>query len=81
MTNAIGWISNNLLAWCALPAVLDIIEKGTADGYSGVFLAMWLVGEILGVVYMVRQKKVLYPILFNYSVNILLISIIVYYKL
>lgn len=81
MNNAIGWLGNNLLAFCGLPAVVDVVYKGSADGYSTVFILMWLSGEILALVYVLNRDKGQLPTLYNYVINIILISIIVYYKL
>jgi len=79
--NTIGWIGTQLLAWCGLPAVIDVVQSGTAVGYSIVFLLMWLSGEILSLIYVLNMKEIPVPILVNYFINIFLISIIVYYKI
>lgn len=38
LNKTIGIIGNQLLAWCGLPMLIDVVDKGSADGYSGWFL-------------------------------------------
>lgn len=77
---AIGWLGTQLLAFCGLPAAIQVISQGHAVGYSGAFLAMWGIGEVLCLVYTWHKYKDL-PLLVNYSLNLAFISIIVYYML
>lgn len=77
----IGWIGGILLAFCGLPeAVLAIQTKQCLLSWS--FLLMWLIGEILALTYVIlKAKKVsLLPLIFNYGLNILFISIMIFYK-
>lgn len=81
MIRAIGWIGTQLLAFCAVPAVIQVIYQGHAEGYSFWFIAMWLLGEILTLIYVyVKHNKDL-PLLLNYFLNIIFISIIIAYMI
>lgn len=78
---AIGWIGTQLLAWCALPAVLQVTSQGHADGYSVPFLLMWGFGELLTAYYVYKEHGFDKPLLINYFLNLAFISIIVYYSI
>jgi uncharacterized protein with PQ loop repeat len=81
VNNAIGWLGAQMLAFCGVPALVQVVSQGHAEGYSGAFLGLWLGGEIFTLIYVLNQKKLHYPLIFNYLVNIILISVIVYYKI
>ena len=76
----IGWLGTQLLAWCGLPAAIQVIDQGHANGYSIWFLLMWGLGEILCLIYTYHKYRDL-PLFFNYSLNLVFISIICYYLL
>lgn len=73
----IGWISGILLGLCAFPEVWHTIEKGQNDS-SWLFLLMWGLGEVGFFIYVFPKRD--YPLLFNYVLNIILISILIFYK-
>ena len=73
----IAWISGLLLGACAVPEVIHTVQKGTNDS-SWIFLLMWGLGEIGFFIYVLPKRD--YPLLFNYVLNIILISILIYYK-
>ena len=75
----IGWISSILLALCGLPQAYLSFKQGHSDGVSNMFLAMWGIGEILGLFYVTSLLS--YPLIFNYILNIMLISVIVKFKI
>lgn len=75
---AIGWLGAQLLAWCGLPAVIQVLNQGHADGYSLGFILMWFFGEVLTFVYVLKQYNDK-ALLTNYSINIVFISIILYH--
>lgn len=79
--NTLGYIGSLLLAFCALPETLRSYRTKTCSIGWGMLL-MWLVGEILTLVYVVwKSSEVsLVPLLANYSVNIAMIVIMCYYK-
>lgn len=74
----LAYISGILLGLCALPEVIHSINKGRNDS-SWIFLLMWLAGEIGFFIYVLPKKDT--PLLLNYVFNILLISILIYFKL
>jgi len=73
----IAYISSMFLAFCSVPEVLHTIEKGRNDS-SWMFLVLWGLGELGFFVYVLPKKD--WPLLFNYVLNIILISILIYYK-
>jgi uncharacterized protein with PQ loop repeat len=78
----IGWISGAMLALCGLPeAVLAYRRKNSLLSYP--FLLMWYIGEWGLFFYsLAKNKEVdLLPLLFNYGLNIVFISIILFYKM
>ena len=81
MIKSIGYLGGFLLAFCGLPAAIDVFQKGTAEGYSSTFIAMWLGGEVLTAYYVYKKHGFDLPLMFNYGFNIAFISIIVYYMI
>lgn len=81
MIKIIGWLGASLLALCGAPAAFDVIQKGTAEGYSQAFIGMWFVGEILTLIYVLLKHGFDKPLIFNYGLNLTFISIILYYML
>jgi hypothetical protein len=79
--NIIGFLGAKMLAACGIPMVIDVVSKQDASGYDSLFLGLWLGGEVFLLYYVLNQEKRQYPLIFNYLANILLISIVVYYKL
>lgn len=81
----LGWIGSWLLALCGLPQALQSLQQGHSDGVSIPFLWMWLVGEIFTVAYLflitplIVLKRDYTPLVINYSINIGLIIIILYF--
>ena len=75
----IGWIGSILLAFCGLPQAIESYKTKSSAGLTWSFLIMWGVGEILTVVYIIPKWH--WPLIFNYTANIVFISIIVYYKI
>jgi len=78
MIEIIGWIGQLLLAACAIPQAIHSIKVKHAKGISWVFLLFWYIGEILSFIYIIPIGKI--PLLINYMVNIICITIIVYIK-
>lgn len=75
----IGWIGSILLAFCGLPQAIESYKTKNSDGLTWGFLIMWGVGELFTIVYIIPKWH--WPLIFNYTANIIFISIIVYYKL
>ena len=74
----IGWIGSTLLALCGVPLAWQTFKQKHARYMSNTFLAMWLIGEILTFAYVLPKQD--YPLLFNYSLNIICLAIVVRYK-
>jgi len=80
MNKYIGIIGSILLSLCGFPAMLDVIEKDSASGYSVAFIALWGLGELFSMIYVIKKDKD--PVqLFNYIFNLTFISVIVYYMI
>jgi uncharacterized protein with PQ loop repeat len=75
----IGWIGSILLAFCGLPQAIESYKTKNSDGLTWGFLSMWGAGEILTVIYILPKWH--WPLIFNYTANIIFIAIILYYKL
>lgn len=75
----IGWIGSILLAFCGLPQAIESWKTKNSDGLTWGFLIMWGLGEIFTIIYIIPKWH--WPLIFNYTANIIFISIIVYYKI
>ena len=75
----IGWIGSILLALCGFPQAVKSYRDKNADGISSWFLAMWFFGEVFVLMYIFPEKQ--YPLIANYSANIVFVLIIIWYKL
>ncbi len=72
--NKLGWFGAILLAFSGVPeAYRALIEP--AYSISIPFVSMWLGGEICTLISVIKTLKAPY-LLFNYSLNIVIISII-----
>ncbi|MCT0252673.1 MULTISPECIES: PQ-loop repeat-containing protein [unclassified Synechocystis] len=82
---AIGWIGAFMLAVCGIPQAYECWLNGNANGLSPLFLGSWFVGEVLTLVFVLyeqaRTDANMWPLLFNYAINILTIFVMIYYKL
>jgi MtN3 and saliva related transmembrane protein len=75
----IGWIGSLALALCGLPQAIKAIRERNSDGISNGFLILWCIGEIFTILYILPLKDI--PLLINYSINLVFVSIIGYFKL
>jgi uncharacterized protein with PQ loop repeat len=75
----IGWIGSILLAFCGLPQAIESFKTKNSDGLTWSFLIMWGVGEIFTVIYIIPKWH--WPLIFNYTANIMFVGIILYYKI
>lgn len=74
----IGYIGSLLLSFCGLPELFRTIQdKKCHIGYG--MLAMWYLGEILMLIYVLPTNDK--PLIINYIANTLIISIMVFFKL
>jgi len=81
MVELVGWIATICFAFSALPQAIDAIKKGNAQGLNNLTLALWMIGEILILIYALNKYPTDYILLVNYIGNIILLSIITKYKL
>lgn len=79
MVNLCGWLGSIMFAICAVPQAYQAWVDGHAHGVNWVFLLLWLFGEIFTLIYVAPKKH--WPLIVNYTANILFILIIVYFKL
>ena len=75
----IGWLGSILLAFCGLPQAIESIKTKSSEGLTWGFIGMWFIGEICTFIYILPKMDL--PLLFNYTANIIFLSIIIYYKL
>lgn len=78
MLEFFGWLGGILLGICALPQAIHSFRTKSAEGISTLFLLIWLFGEIFTLAYVVPKGHA--PLIFNYVLNIVLISVILKYK-
>ena len=75
----IGWLGSILLAFCGLPQAIESIKTKSSEGLTWGFIGMWFLGEIMTFIYILPKMDL--PLLFNYTANIIFLSIIIFYKL
>jgi len=76
MQDLLGLIGSVCLGLCAVPQVLKTLRTKRAGDISWLFLLMWLTGEVAFFIY-TPWDLYLHA---NYGINIVFISIIIYYK-
>ena len=74
----IGWIGSILLAFCGLPQAIESYKTKSSEGLTWGFIGMWFIGEICTFIYILPRLDL--PLLFNYTANIIFLSIIIFYK-
>lgn len=74
----IGWIGNTLLAMCAVPAAAAALFTGRSPTPWSLLIP-WGLGEVLAAIYALSLPDSA-PLLLNYLVNIVAISILVFIK-
>jgi uncharacterized protein with PQ loop repeat len=75
----LGWVGGLCLAVCAFPQAVKVHKDKNADGTSHGMLWLWMIGEVFTLLY-VLLEKFSYPLLINYSLNIVFVAVIFYYK-
>jgi uncharacterized protein with PQ loop repeat len=75
----LGWVGGILLSICAFPQVIKVSREKNADGMSHLNLWLWFFGEVFMLLYVVFQQFSL-PLLLNYSLNLVFVTIMIYYK-
>lgn len=74
-----GWLGSICLAICGAPAAYKVYKDQHAKGLSGPSIALWFIGEVLTLVYVVPQLN--WPLIANYGANLIFVSVLVYYKI
>jgi len=78
LLDTIGWLGAFFFAICAIPQAWQSLQEGHSHGLSWLFLIFWLLGEIFMTIYVWPTGDL--PLLTNYIINLVLTSIIFYYK-
>jgi uncharacterized protein with PQ loop repeat len=79
MIDIIGWVGGFFFAACAFPQALQSYRQKHSDGLSWLFLWMWLMGEILTIIYVFPKTDVA-PLLTNYFLNIVFLLVIIWFR-
>lgn len=74
----IGWMGAVLFAICGLPQAVQCAREGHARGLNWFFLLAWFFGEVFTIIYV--WPKADYPLLFNYFLNLVFLTVILRYK-
>lgn len=80
MIETVGWLAGLLFAFCGLPQTIQCYKQGHSRGVNGLFIWMWLIGEILMQVYVFAKHGLDLPLLVNYWINTIFVLVIVKYK-
>lgn len=78
---SIGMVGGILLALCGFPQAYKVYKEKNARGISGLFLLMWWLGEVLTLIYLLKDNIMTGPLFVNYVSNVLCTSVISYYKI
>lgn len=78
MIETIGWIGSLLLAFCGLPEALYCFYRKSCR-VPWTLIIPWYLGEILCLLY-TYAKLGMNPLIINYFLNIVFISVMIYYK-
>lgn len=77
----IGWLGALFFAICGAPQAYTSYKNKNSDGISSLFITLWLLGEIFTLIYVSLQPEIRWPLIANYTGNLIVVLIIVYYKL
>ena len=75
----LGWLSAIFLTLCSVPQLWKTIKDGHCKGLSAWFVGLWVIGEWFGLIYLLPTNQ--YPLIFNYFMNAVVVSIIMVYKI
>jgi uncharacterized protein with PQ loop repeat len=76
--NEVGLIGSLLLTFCGLPELIRTLKNRRCDIGWG-FLLMWFFGELLCLFYGLDLNEV--PLLINYLSNLVIVSVMLYFKI
>ena len=74
-----GWLGSLLFALCGLPQAIQSYKDKNSYGLNWLFIIAWFFGEIFTLVYIIPKGDI--PLIVNYSVNLIFVVIIAYYKI
>lgn len=74
-----GWLGSICLAICGLPQAWQSYKDKNSDGISWGFILLWAFGEVFALAYV--YDKLDLPLVLNYSTNILILGVILYFKI
>jgi uncharacterized protein with PQ loop repeat len=74
----LGWLGSICLAICGLPQAWQSYKDKNSEGISWGFILLWAFGEVFALAYV--YDKLDLPLLLNYTTNILILGVILYYK-
>lgn len=75
----LGWLGSICLAICGIPQAWQSFKDKHSHGISWGFVLLWAFGEIFALAYV--YDKLDLPLLLNYTTNILILAVILYYKI
>jgi uncharacterized protein with PQ loop repeat len=75
----IGYIGSIMLAICGLPQAIESYKTKSSEGLTWGFILLWFFGELFTFAYVLPKMDL--PLLINYSVNIIFLIIILYFKI
>ena len=75
----LGWLGSICLGICGIPQAWQSFKNKHSHGISWGFVLLWAFGEIFALAYV--YDKLDLPLLLNYSTNILILAVILYYKI
>jgi len=81
----LGWLGVFLFTVSCIPQVLKCHKDGHAEGLSWSFLVIWLLGEIVTLIYVIigdyQTGYWHWPLVVNYVLTGLLVTVMIRYKI
>lgn len=75
----IGYVGGILLAICGFPLAWQSYKNKYND-INKLFLWIWYLGEWLTLIYILLKHGLDIPLFINYSLNIIFITVVLYYR-
>ncbi len=79
LSDFFGWTGSALFAICGLPQAAQSYREKHSDGLNWYFLLAWFFGELFTLLYIWPKSD--WPLIANYSVNMVMLCVILYYKI
>jgi len=77
LVSGLGWVGNLLLAGCGVPAAIYAVWNQQSE-VAMVLLVPWFAGEVITLLYIALSTRQA-PLIVNYVVNIICITVMMYY--